>query len=105
MAAVHLQDDNATRGRIKRTILFHLLEEGVVTATTLHALTGLSVLAARDGLTRMRDSGLVQWAAREVTPTTDRRFSGHALTEKGIEAAMTVERAEVVFAAAEMGCH
>lgn len=105
MATVHLQDNNATRGRVKRTILFHTLEEGVVTAATLNALTGLSVLAARDGLARMRESGLVQWAKHAVTPTTDRRFSGHALTAKGIEAAMTVDRAEVIFVTAEMECH
>lgn len=90
---------NPTRGHMKRSVLFHTLEEGVVTASTLSKLTDRDVLAIRDCLARMRDSGLLQWTARDVTPTSDRRFTGHALTQKGIEAALTVDKTEVLFAA------
>lgn len=93
-----IRDDNLTRGRMKRTVLFHTLEEGVVTASTLAKLIGRDVLSVRDCLARMRDAGLLQWTSRDVTPTSDRRFTGHSLTPKGIEAALTVDKTEVLFA-------
>lgn len=95
------QEFNPSRGRIKRTVLFHALEEGVVTASTLRTLTGLSTDSMQGALIRLRNDGLLNWAADEVMPTTDRRVSGHALTPKGIEAALQIDQSEVIFAAVE----
>lgn len=99
----HVQDNNPNRGRVKRTVLFHALEEGVVTAATLHKLTGLSIVSVVSSLDRLRESGLMRWAPRKVTPTTDRRFGGHGLTARGVEAALLVDARDVVFAAVEAG--
>lgn len=95
------QEYDPSRGRIKRTVLFHTMEEGVVTASTLTALTGLSTDSTQGALIRLREAGLLGWAADEVMPTTDRRVSGHALTKKGIEAALRIDPSEVIFAKAE----
>lgn len=92
------QEFNPARGRVKRTVLFHALEEGVVTASTLRTLTGLSMASTQGALIRLRECGLVRGTTAEITPTTDRRFSGHALTYKGIEAAMQIDKSEVIFA-------
>ena len=56
---IHLQDDNPNRGRVKRTVLFHALEEGVVTAATLHKLTGLGEFSTSSSLKRLRECGLM----------------------------------------------
>ncbi len=93
---------NPARGRVKRTVLFHALEEGVVTASTLCALTGMRIASAQGALGRLREWGLMRWASKDVTPTTDQRFSGHALTVKGIEAAMQIDQSDVIFAKAEL---
>lgn len=89
---------NPTRGHMKRSVLFHTLEEGVVTASSPAKLIGRDVLSVRDCLARMRHVGLLQWTSRDVMPTSDRRFTGHALTQKGIEAALTVDKTKVLFA-------
>lgn len=92
---------NPARGRVKRTVLFHALEEGVVTASTLCALTGLGLASAQGALVRLREGGLMRWASKDVTPTTEHRHSGHALTTKGMEAALQIDKSEVIFASAE----
>ena len=102
---VHLHDNNATRGRVKRTVLYHALEEGVVTAPTLSVLTGLSNQRAREGLIRTRNNGLIQPAMREVTPYLGRHVKGYCLTPKGMEAALLVDKADVVFATVAMEPH
>lgn len=99
---VHLHDNNATRGRVKRTVLFHALEEGVVTVPTLSVLTGLQPKDIRGAFHRTRCLGLMEPAPREVTPYVDRLVKGYCLTPKGMEAALLVDKAEVVFATVEM---
>jgi hypothetical protein len=89
---------NPSRGHIKRTVLFHTMEEGVVTAATLHALTGLQPECLRSAFQRTRCLGLIEPAPREVTPYVDRLVRGYCLTAKGIEAALLVEKSEVIFA-------
>lgn len=102
---VDIQGKKPNCGRVKRTVLFHALEEGVVTVATLQKLTGLSIFRVRYSLERLCESGLMHWVSREVTPSTDRRFSGHGLTAKGIEAALLVDPADVLFSAEKMECH
>ena len=102
---VHLHDNNPTRGRVKRTVLFHALEEGVVTVPTLSVLTGLQPKDIRGAFHRTRCLGLMEPAPREVTPYVDRLVKGYCLTPKGMEAALLVDKADVVFATVEMEPH
>ena len=78
-----------------------ILPNESIAALDLSALTGLRMIAAQGALIRLREDGLLDWAAAEVMPTTDRRVSGHALTPKGIEAALQIEKSDVMFAAVE----
>lgn len=96
------QEFDPARGRIKRTVLFHALEEGVVTAATLNRLTGLGVTELQGCLVRLRDAGMVGLVVKKVTPATGHRYNGHGLTPKGIEAAMQIDQSDVIFAKAEL---
>ena len=99
------QEFYPSRGRVKRTVLYHALEEGVVTATTLSMLTGLQPKDIRGAFHRTRCLGLMEPAPREVTPYVDRLVKGYCLTPKGMEAALLIDKAEVVFATLEMEPH
>jgi hypothetical protein len=88
-------------GYVQRTILWHTLEEGVVTAGMLQVLSGCDLEALKQALGRMAISGLTQWAPLACTPVTGRRFTGYSLTRRGIEAALKINKANVGFAQEE----
>ena len=102
---VHLQDNNANSGRVRRTVLYHALQEGVVTAATLHTLTGLRPEYLRSAFHRTCCIGLMEPAPREVTPYVDRYVKGYRLTAKGIETAVLVDKSRVIFADASTEGH
>jgi hypothetical protein len=88
-------------GYVQRTILWHALEEGVVTAGTLQVLSGCSIEALKQALGRMASTGLMRMAPLACTPVTGRRFTGYSLTKRGIDAAMLINEADVEFATIE----
>lgn len=92
---------NLGGGPVQRAVLWHTLNEGVVTADSLAALTGGSITAAKTGLARMAHFGFTQVAPARLTPRTDRRFIGYSLTPKGIEAALRIDAARVQMAPVE----
>lgn len=92
---------NLGGGYLQRTILWHALEEGVVTAGTLQVLSGCNLETIKQALGRMASSGLTQWAPLACTPVTGRRFTGYSLTRKGINAALDIKKADVEFAKEE----
>ena len=89
-------------GYATRTILWHALNEGVVSSETLVRLSGVCVVVLRDALRRMQLRGLIAPVPRALRLSADSRCVSHGLTPKGIEVALLVDIARVQMAEPEL---
>lgn len=88
-------------GRLQRSVLWHLLEEGTGTATELCRLIGCRAIHLERTLLVLRAKQLLQ-----TTPCPPERRRSHrgkapllfGLTPVGIQAALVIDRDEVQFA-------
>ncbi|MDO8769555.1 MAG: hypothetical protein Q7K57_12795 [Burkholderiaceae bacterium] len=85
-------------GYAMRTALWHLLNEGTVTAMSLSAVSGCELHGMNLCLQRMAKRGLAKPAPAAMAAETTRRFRSYGLTPKGMEAALLVKEADVEIA-------
>ncbi len=97
--AAHFDPNKALGGGYaSRTVLWHLMDEGVADAVKLAKLSGCLVTTINQACHRMAKTGMLQWAPQQVTPVKTSRHVAYALTPIGIEAALQIDAKDVEFA-------
>jgi DNA-binding MarR family transcriptional regulator len=81
------------RGYIRRAVLWHLMEEGVLGMAALEVQTGCLRQAVVQATASLRKLGLVAYVQPE--PEGDHRVRTLALTPSGIEMALTIDRSDL----------
>ena len=85
-------------GYATRTVLWHALNEGTVTAATVAGLSGISAANLNQCMLDMANKGLLNIVPTALAPASERRYRAYGLTPKGMETALLINEADVEFA-------